>query len=274
METRANYIVTGLFTLAVIVGAFGFIYWFQNSGGAGERAIYRVVFAGSVSGLRTGAPVLFDGVRVGEVTALALDAHDPRKVEASISVDRAVPVRADTKVTLDFQGLTGLAEVSLNGGAADAALIAANDGRPPTIYADPNAGADVTQAARNVLSRIDSLVADNETAMRISLRNIETVTATLAQNSDRLNKVMAGLENLTGSGDNHGEIAQAAEAIRKLADNLDKRTEEISTGLAQFSNSGLKQFEAFAVDGRRTLAELQKTIKNIDQHPSRLIFGR
>src|SRR5208283_5294334 len=120
METRANYIVTGLFTLAVIVGAFGFIYWFQNSGGGGERAAYRVVFAGSVSGLRTGAPVLFDGVRVGEVTALA---HDPHKVEALISVDRTVPVRADTKVTLDFQGLTGLAEVSLAGGAADAALI-------------------------------------------------------------------------------------------------------------------------------------------------------
>jgi len=274
METRANYIVTGLFTLAVIVGTFGFIYWFQNNGGGSERAVYRLVFAGSVSGLRTGAPVLFDGVRVGEVTALALDARDPRKVEASISVDRAVPVRADTKVTLDFQGLTGLAEVSLAGGAADAALIAANDGGPPTIYAEQNAGADVTQAARNVLARIDGLVADNETAMRTSLRNIETVTATLAQNSDRLNKVMAGLENLTGSADNHGEIAEAAEAIRKLADNLDKRTEEISTGLAQFSNSGLKQFEAFAVDGRRTLAELQKTIKNIDQHPSRLIFGR
>ena len=274
METRANYIVTGLFALAVIVGAFGFIYWFQNSGGGGERTIYRVVFAGSVSGLRTGAPVLFDGVRVGEVTALALDAHDPRKVEASIAVDRAVPVRADTKVTLDFQGLTGLAEVSLAGGSADAALIAAGDGGLPTIYADPNAGADVTQAARNVMSRIDSLVADNETAMRTSLRNIETVTATLAQNSNRLNKVMAGLENLAGSGDNRGEIAQAAEAIRKLADNLDKRTEEISKGLARFSNSGLREFEAFAVDGRRTLVELQKTIKNIDQHPSRLIFGR
>ena len=84
---------------------------------------------------------------------------------------------------------------------------------------------------------------------------------------------MAGLENLTGSGDNHGEIAEAAVAIRKLADNLDKRTDEISTGLARFSNSGLKEYEAFAVDGRRTLAELHKVIKNIDEHPSRLIFG-
>ena len=85
---------------------------------------------------------------------------------------------------------------------------------------------------------------------------------------------MAGLENLTGSGDESGEIAQAVEAIRKLAENLDKRTDEISVGLSRFSNSGLKEFEAFAVDGRSTLAELNKAIKNIDQHPSRLIFGQ
>jgi len=273
METRANYILTGIFTIAVVVGAFGFIYWFQNSGGNGERAAYRVVFTGSVSGLRSGATVLFNGVRVGEVTELALDANDPRKVEALIAVDRKVPIRADTKVTLAFQGLTGLAEVSLTGGSADAALVVADGTAPPTIYADPNAGNDVTQAARDALSRIDGLVAENETAMRTSLRNIETVTTTLAQNSQRLDKIMAGLENLTGTADNHGEIAEAAEAIRKLADNLDKRTDEISAGLAHFSNSGLKEYEAFAVDGRRTLAELQKVIKNIDQHPSRLIFG-
>jgi phospholipid/cholesterol/gamma-HCH transport system substrate-binding protein len=117
------------------------------------------------------------------------------------------------------------------------------------------------------------MVAENEEAMRTSFHNIETVTATLAHNSQRLDKVMAGLENLTGTADNRGEIAQAAESIRKLADNLDKRTDEISTGLTRFTNSGLKEYEAFAVDGRRTLAELQKVLKGIDEHPSRLIFG-
>jgi len=273
METKASYIVTGSFALAVIVGVFGFIYWFQNAGGGGERSVYRVVFAGSVSGLRSGSSVLFDGMRAGEVTKLALDPHDPRKVEALIALDRAMPVRADTKVTLAFQGLTGLSEVSLTGGSPDAALVAADGGGPPTIYADPDAGADVTQAARAVLSRIDGMVAENEEAMRTSFHNIETVTATLAHNSQRLDKVMAGLENLTGTADNRGEIAQAAESIRKLADNLDKRTDEISTGLTRFTNSGLKEYEAFAVDGRRTLAELQKVLKGIDEHPSRLIFG-
>ena len=267
METKANYIVTGLFTLAVIVGAFGFIFWFQNSGGSGARAAYRVVFDGSVSGLRTGAAVTFNGIRVGEVAELALDAHDPRKVVALLALDRSVPVRADTKAGLAFQGLTGLAEVSLTGGSADAAPLVAQAGQPPTIYADASASADVTQQARDVLARIDGLVADNETALHVSLRNIETVTTTLAENSQRLDQVMAGLQKLTGGADSNGQIGQAADSIRRLADDLDKQTAEISTGPTQFSNSGLKQFEAFAVDGRRTLAELKKAIKNIDQHP-------
>jgi phospholipid/cholesterol/gamma-HCH transport system substrate-binding protein len=273
METKANYIATGVFTLAVVVGAFGFIYWFQNTGGGGERADYRIVFDGSVSGLRTGASVTFNGIRVGEVAKLALDTRYPRKVVALITLERAVPVRDDTKVGLQFQGLTGLAEVSLTGGAADAAPLAAQGGEPPTIYAGAGANADVTQQARDVLARIDGLVAENETALHLSLRNIETVTSTLAQNSERLDKVMAGLENLTGSADGSGQIGAAADSIRHLADDLDKRTDAISTGLAQFSNSGLKEFEAFAVDGRHTLSELNKAIKNIDQHPTRLIFG-
>jgi phospholipid/cholesterol/gamma-HCH transport system substrate-binding protein len=273
METKANYIVTGVFTLAVIVGAFGFIFWFQNAGGSREHASYRVVFDGSVSGLRPGASVTFNGIRVGEVDKLALDASDPRKVVALLKLDDGVPVRADTKVGLSFQGLTGLAEVSLTGGSADAAVLAAEGGQPPTIQADPSASGDVTQQARDVLSRIDGLVADNETELHLSLHNIETVTSALAQNSERLNKVMEGLQNLAGGTDGNGQIGQAADSIRHLADDLDKRTDEISSGLAQFSTSGLKEFEAFAVDGRRTLGELNKAIKNIDQHPTRLIFG-
>jgi phospholipid/cholesterol/gamma-HCH transport system substrate-binding protein len=276
METKANYVITGLFTLAVIVGAFGFVYWFQSTGGGGERATYRVVFEGSVSGLRTGASVLFNGIRVGEVAELTLDPRAPRSVIAIVSVDRNAPVRADTKVALEFQGLTGLASLALTGGSADRADITGAIGDTPlTLKADAGATADVTQAARETLRRIDSLVADNEMALRASLRNIETVTATLAQNSDRFEKVMAGLETLSGGEDGKsGQIGEAAAAIRKLAENLDKRSGEISTGLARFSNSGLKEFEAFAIDGRRTLAELQKAIKNIDKNPTRLIWGR
>jgi phospholipid/cholesterol/gamma-HCH transport system substrate-binding protein len=131
----------------------------------------------------------------------------------------------------------------------------------------------VTQQARDVLSHIDSLVSANDTVLRSSLRNIETVTSTLADNSQRLDKVMAGLQNLIGGNDGNGQIGQAAESIRKLTDDLDKNTNQIAIGLNQFSNGGLKEFEALAVDGRHTLAELNKAIKNINEHPSQLLFG-
>src|ERR1051326_9576697 len=111
METRANYVLIGAFTLAVVAAAFGFVYWFSNLGDHGVRDTYRVVFDGTVSGLRTGSTVLFNGMRAGEVTELKLNPTNARQVVATIAVEPKTPIRADTTVSLDFQGLTGSASV-------------------------------------------------------------------------------------------------------------------------------------------------------------------
>lgn len=271
METRANYVLIGLFTLAVIVGAFGFVYWFDTIGGAGDRAAYRIVFEGSVSGLRTGAAVLFNGIRVGEVTALQLDPAAPRDVIALVAVDKSVAVRADTAVTLEYQGVTGTASIALRGGSQSAPP---PPGSPPTLTADAGVAQDVTQAARDAMRRIDALVSDNEAVLKSALKNIETFSQALSANSERINHILAGAESLIGGGaDQPGDIAQAARAIKTAAENLDARTAEIAAGLSRFSNSGLREWQKLAIDGRRTLAEVERTVRNIDNNPSRLIFG-
>src|SRR6516165_1955834 len=150
METRANYVVIGLFTLAVIAGAFGFVYWFSSAGNGSERVNYRVVFDGVVSGLRTGGWVLFNGIKVGEVSDLKLNPQNPRQVIATIAIDKSVPVRADTRVGLDFQGLTGIASISVKGGASDAPPLVGENGQPATLIADPAATQDVTATIREV----------------------------------------------------------------------------------------------------------------------------
>ena len=95
METRAPYALIGLFVLAAIGAVFGFVYWLHNSGGLSERTVYRVRFENTVSGLLKGAAVLFNGIRVGEVTDLQLDTDNPRQITATIA-DGGTPVRADT----------------------------------------------------------------------------------------------------------------------------------------------------------------------------------
>jgi phospholipid/cholesterol/gamma-HCH transport system substrate-binding protein len=274
METKANYMVIGLFTLAVIIGVFGFVYWFQNVGGAGERAFYRVQFEDSVSGLRTGATVLFNGIRVGEVTELRLDPQRPKQVSAIISIDKSVAVRADTEIGLEFQGLTGIASLSLKGGSPSSPVLVGAKDNPPVLTALPGATQDVTQAARNTLRRLDEFIVDNQKSFHNALDNIEKVSAALARNSDRIDKISEGLQNLTGGPDGKsGEMNEAARSIRTLADNLDKRTADITAGVNRLTGNGNRQLDSLASNANRTLAEIERAVKNLDRNPSRLIFG-
>lgn len=200
METRAPYAVIGLFVLAAIAAVFGFVYWLNHAGGIGERALYRVRFEETVAGMLTGAAVLFNGIRVGEVTRLALSGDDPREIVATIAIAPDTPVRTDTTASIEFQGLTGVAVVTLGGGTREAPPLKSSDGRPPLIKADTLAGQSMTQAARTVLRRLDTLLADNAEPLHGALDNLSKFSEALARNSDRIDGILGGLERMTGGG--------------------------------------------------------------------------
>ena len=98
MEIRARYLLIGLFVLVVIAGGFGFVFWLNTTGGLAARTTYRVAFDGPVSGLLNGSAVLFNGLRVGEVTRLEFDPSNPHGVSALIAIDARVPVRAPHRI--------------------------------------------------------------------------------------------------------------------------------------------------------------------------------
>jgi phospholipid/cholesterol/gamma-HCH transport system substrate-binding protein len=198
METRAPYILIGLFVLVIIGAVFGFVYWLHNVGGLGERAYYRIRFEHSVSGMLVGAAVLFNGIRVGEVTNLRLDPENPNQVVATIGVAAGTPVRADTRAGIDFQGLTGVAVVSLSGGNPAAPPLLPVNGQPPLIASDPLAWQNMTQAARTVLQRLDKVLVENEDNFKSAIRNISTFAEALGRNAKRVDGILAGLERMTG----------------------------------------------------------------------------
>jgi phospholipid/cholesterol/gamma-HCH transport system substrate-binding protein len=257
-----------------VFGVFGFIYWFQSIGGHAERAYYRAVFDGSVSGLRTGAAVLFNGIRVGEVSKLRLNPAKPQQVVALLAVDREVAVRQDTEVGLEFQGLTGIASVSLRGGSAGAPVLTGDKEHPPLLTAAPGAAQDVTQGARDTLRRLDALLDENREAFHSALTNLDTFSQALARNSQRIDKITEGLEKLTSGDDGKGgELYLAVHSIRTLSDHLDQRTDEITRGINTFTTAGTRQINAIGADAHRMIGEVEKTVKNINQNPSRLLFG-
>jgi phospholipid/cholesterol/gamma-HCH transport system substrate-binding protein len=266
METRANYVLIGSFTLAVIAAAFGFVLWFQSLHTTKARGPLRIIFEGPAAGLRNGGSVNFNGIRVGEVISVKLD--NPRRVVALAMVENSAPIRKDTLVGLEFQGLTGVAAISLKGGAEAAPPAPLDEDGVPTLMADPNRLQDVTEAIRGTLQNINKVVADNQEAVRNSLKNLETFTASLARNAERVDNVMSrvdgimgradslmlGLNSLAGGKDG-GELFLTVKSIRELAEDFDKR-------------SG-----ALMADGRRTLGDISRAVNNFDRNPTRVLFG-
>lgn len=425
METRANYALIGAFSLAVIAGAFLFVFWFSGANKQAGRDTYRIVFSSSVSGLTRGSQVLFNGLKVGEVTNIDL-APDPSEVYATIDVDGRTPVKTDTRARLEYQGLTGVGSIALTGGSADSPRLAANNQGVAEIRAERSdfqniveTLQDLTRKVDGMLTKADSLVTGNADSINRTVKNVEVFTDALAANAGGVKDFLAGMSDLgrtirplsqrleglagnldklvtavdpakvrsivnnadefvgtlgrnkqnidalladaskvardlgqqtakldsvmtsaqevakaidakkvghavdsldqfatvldqnrknadtimknaaeltaklnasadkidgvlasvqgflggPGSSGMFSEVAEAAKSMRKLADNLDTRTKEISAGIKNFTGPGLKQYEALAADGRRTLDEINRTVRSLGRDPQQVIFG-
>lgn len=293
METRANYALIGLFTLAVIAASFLFVYWVSSPGRSGSQQTYKIIFTGSINGLGRGGWVMFNGVRVGDVKDINLVPQDPQHVYALISIDSRVPIRADTEARLESTGLTGVSVVALIGGRPDAApLPKAPDGGPGVIYAENSGFQDLLESARHIagqasdlLDKGTKLAGDADTIVKAVdpnqvksiVNNVTTLSNKLNAATDKADGVLTNLNGFLATSDSKGafgEVADAAKSIHKLADDLDARSKELFANLNRFSSTGLRQYEALAIDGRKTLAEIDQAVHSIEDNPQQFIFGK
>ena len=140
------------------------------------------------------------------------------------------------------------------------------------MNAELGSSQDMTESARAVLQNLNRVVLDNQEAISATMKSIKDFSATLSKNSERIDTIMAGLEGMVGT-DGKGDLPMAIHSFRELADNLDTRTADISSGVNKLTASAQKDFSALVADGRRTLADLDRAVNDFDRNPSRVIFG-
>lgn len=266
METRANYALIGLFTLAVIAAAFGFVYWFSGGDrGQGHQTI-RVVFSGSVSGLSRGSIVSFNGLRVGEVANLSLLPEDPRRVVALVNVDANTPIRTDTRARLEMQGLTGVATIALSGGEPGSPPLVAGPGQPlPTIFADRSDFQDLLESARNiarraddVLERVGRVIQDNEGAINRTVQNVERFSQALGENADGIDSFMS-------------QIGQAAERIGPLAEKLETLASNVDEMVRAIDKERVARIVENVDNFTQSLSESRDALNKTIQDASSLV---
>lgn len=246
METRANYVAIGLFTLLLTALGFGFVFWIAKYDEDTTMAEVTVRFRGSVAGLSKGGQVLFNGIKVGEVARLNYDPDHPQFVKARLRVDAGIPLKKDTNIELSYQGLTGVGYVEMRGGTPTLPNLF-DQPEIPELTANFSAFEDLMTGAREILARtestlqkIETLVDDNDERISQSIANVEQFTAALGNNSDNINTF----------------LVDASEAAKGLA--------SLSTDLSSLS------VKAESLIGAVEPESVQKSVKNIEQFTDRL----
>lgn len=255
METRANYILIGAFTIAGFVGMLFFSLWFARIELDRQFAYYDVKFT-SVSGLARASDVRFAGLPVGKVVSVALSPDGDGTVLVRLEVKSETPVRVGSLATVESQGVTGVSYVG----------ISPSDAADPLLMGTAESAIPIIPAGRSMLQ---SLSEDAPELVNEVLRVAKDVSALLStENIQRVDNILANLERASeGFAQSLDDFTVVASAISGFAieiSNFNVMLEGV-TGKAEklFETADLTLLEInrLAEDTRTTMQTGTKTLE-------------
>lgn len=287
METKANYAIVGLFTVVVLLLAFGFVYWMSVYGREGkmERLVVRI--PGSANGLSVGSAVRFNGIPVGTVRALDFDRKDPRFSLAVTEVRSDSPIYPSTRAVLEIQGLTGAAYIELSGGNPQQERLiekALKAGEVPTLLAEQSGVTNIVATASEIMNRTETtliqlqgFVNDNRKPLTSTISNVEVFSQALKNNSKGIDEFLQSVTSLSGtikslSGRLDSTLASVDSLIKavdaKKIDAILANAEKVSKDLANASggvSNAVDNFNKTAEAYRVVGDKAAKTLDKVDQ---------
>ena len=306
METRANHVLIGLFTLITAALLIGFALWAAKFASESNWNEYDVVFSEAVTGLGIGGTVQFNGITVGEVRKLKIDPADPNKVLVRVRIKADTPIKVDTEARLAFVGLTGITQIQLKSlNAGSAALVPTENNPAPRIIARESAFSklfsstdDITTTATNVMLRLNQAFSDeNIDSLGKTLANLEKISGSVAAERQDIGLIIrdtraaiAKLDSTLSSTDSiakkldQGLADQLPDLIAKLdrtlvqyealARNANRVIDANGDAIDNFSQQGLAQVGPAIAELRTLLAQLRRVAAQIEERPNALVTGK
>lgn len=305
MEPRAHHVLIGIFALLACTAMVVFSLWLSRAHQQGRVDHYQVIFQEAIRGLAKGSPVLYNGIRIGEVADMHLDTADLRQAHVRIAIDADIPIRTDTQARVVMTGVTGASVIELSGGSPLSPLLAESykGTGDPEIMAMPSPLNELLAGGDNLLTNISELAmnannlvsSENIRHVNRILSHVDTFTGALADQSDDV----AGLiSQLAALGNSVSGVASKASDLLDAAENLVSdqgrqaleqarkallSLENTSASLAQLIRNsetavasgtrGLDELGPALQTLRRTLQGIQEVIRKLDDNPGAYLFG-
>ena len=300
MERNANYALVGFASLVLFVGLAAFVLWLAQVRFARDFDIYDIVWDGPVRGMSVGGEVHFNGIKVGEVSRIALDPENPSRVISRIKVTSDVPIKTDSFATLEPQGVTGVNYVQITAGTRQRPLLkdATPRGQVPVIRSQKSTlsdliegGGTVLQRSIEALDRVNRVLSDQNIDQATGmLKDLHAVTTELNNRKQVIADADKALQDLDATlqrarrvadsadgllnGDGKRALANLADATESLKGTSQKAQQllgKLEGPTSDFANNGLPQLSS-AIGSLQTATEsLNRVLDEAERSPGALI---
>jgi phospholipid/cholesterol/gamma-HCH transport system substrate-binding protein len=234
--SRSQKTRLGVFVLVSLLLMFGLLAMVVGSTVFADRDEYQIQYDISVSGLEVGAPVKYNGVRVGRVERIWINPDQISQTIVAISLQKDTPVKENTLAVLNVQGITGLRFIELAGGTSGATTLPPGSSiRPGTSVVDKLTGQAEALSIRAelLINQLVALTGDENRALVGDVLErtgslINTLDKVVNTNADKLSELVDNLNRasvkLTAVLDESRLVAretrEAVAAIRRKAEGV------------------------------------------------------
>lgn len=276
METKANHVLIGAATLAMLAAALAFVLWLARTEIDRDVQLYDIHFEGPISGLSSAGDVRFNGIKVGQVQDIGFHRDRPETVRVRVEVATNTPIRADSIATLEIQGVTGVSFVQITGGSLESAMLQPTPERPiPEIQAGRSAISEVFATAPELLSRAVVLVdevtrlvgGENREQMSRILDNVEQFSGLLANRDQEVEDLIRSADVLLQElRDTSRSVGTLAAGFTDLAVTADGAMESADTVIKN-------DLRALVSESRQLVQSLDRFVQRVESDPARFLFG-
>lgn len=291
MQGRVNYTAVGVFVVVLTAFLFVTIVWLSTASGTKKYHTYLVYVHEDVTGLSAESPVRFNGVKVGYVQAVDLDASNPKLVRLKLSIEPGIPITTSTYAILNAQGITGVVYVNLKAETETAPLLVATKGEPyPVIPSKPSLLMQLSTVLPEVAKQVKSLSAsvselldkENQDSIKSTLKNLSKITQTFADNSADFTETMKSLDStMANVSEASNQFPDTMKRLNALADQMHQTAKTIDTTMKSGQNAITNFSDQVIPAAQQSLSNLSRATMSVNaltdelqNNPSMLVRGK
>lgn len=297
MENRSHALMTGIFTIALLVATVLIGLWFNRD--KTELVPYEIVTTQSIPGLNPQATVRYRGLEIGRVDTIIFDPRVTGQILIRLSVDEASPITSTTYASLGYQGVTGIAFIQLNDERTGSPRL--NTGsdaiariplRPGLLDQLEDRGLAILVKAEQITTSLDELLSpENRATMLGAFESVDRAAEAYAAIPQRLDPVLNQLPSLITkvdrSMDSIDTLATSATSMTRNYDNLATRLQApdgpierlngtigaLGAATSELELETLPHVVQMTDEARASLRAVRRTANSFSDRPQSILFG-